>query len=156
MDPSLIRRRDDVQPFNLTPTDTMRFVFEGGPDTPDVMDETLAPGDGPPLHSHPWMTWEVVVEGRLRVVMGDDEFEVGPGDGVFTPPDVPHSFMATGDSPARVIGINWPGGFHRLYTAFGALVAEHGELDPSRMAAAAAEHGATIMGPPLAVLHAGR
>jgi quercetin dioxygenase-like cupin family protein len=148
----LIRRRADQRRFTLTPSDTMHFVFEGGDESPDFMDETFGPGDGPPLHRHPWMTWELVVSGRVLVMIGDDTWEAAAGDAVFTPPDVPHTFMAIGDSAARVVGINWPGGFHRMYAEFESIVAEQGALDPGAMAAAAQRHGAEILGPPLAVL----
>src|SRR5688572_10856572 len=100
-----VTRGDDALAFTTTPTDTLRFLVAGDTDQPDITDETLAPGDGPPLHRHPWMTWEVVVEGTVRARIGDDTYDLGPGDLLFTPPDVPHAFMATGERPARLIGI---------------------------------------------------
>lgn len=154
MDSELVTRAADALTFTTTPTDTMRFLLEGDPQQPDIMDETLAPGDGPPLHRHPWMTWEVVIEGRLRARIGDDTIEVGPGDLLFTPPDVPHTFMAIGDTPARVVGINWPGGFHHLYAELADAFPADGPPDFAAMAEAATRHGAEILGPPLAVLEA--
>ena len=145
----LISRAAEALTFDLTETDRMRFVFAGDDESPDVMEETMAPGEGPPLHSHPWVTWEVVVEGRL----GDETFEAGPGDGVFTPPDVPHTFMAIGDAPTRVVGINWPGGFHRLYAEIVRTTHENdGEVDTDAIAAMGAPLGVQMLGPPLAVL----
>ena len=119
-----------------------------------MYNERLAPGDGPPLHRHPWVTWDVVVEGRIRAIVGDDTFELGPGDLMFTPPDVPHTFMAIGDGEAQIVGINWPGGFHHLYAELAPLFKTGGPPDFAAMAAAASAHGAEILGPPLAQLEA--
>jgi len=150
----IVTRGDEALSFTTTPTDRMRFLCPGGADMPDVMDERLAPGDGPPLHRHPWATWEVLVEGRLRVRVGEETFELESGDLLFTPPDVPHTFMAIGDGPARLVGINWPGGFHHLYAELAKAFSGDGPPDFGAMAAAATRHGAEILGPPLAVLEA--
>lgn len=150
MDQARIVRAADAPAYTTTPTDTMRFLCCGGDEMPDVTDEVLAPGDGPPLHRHPWATWEVVVQGRLRVRIGDEDHELGPGDLFFTPPGVVHAFAAIGTEPVRLIGVNWPGGFHRLYPKLAAAFAGDGPPDFGALAAAAAEHGAEVLGPPLA------
>ena len=150
MEPNIVTRGAVALAFTTTPTDTLRFLVAGDDESPDITDERLAPGDGPPLHRHPWMTWEVVIEGRVRAMVGDQTHELGPGDLLFTPPDVPHTFMAVTD--ARLVGINWPGGFHHLYAKLAAAFPADGPPDFGAMAAAAAAHGAEILGPPLAVL----
>ena len=150
-----VTRADEALRFTTTPTDVMRFLVEGGSDLPDITDETLAPGDGPPLHRHPWVTWEVVVSGAIRAQVGDTTTELHAGDLLFTPSDVPHTFMAIGDEPARLIGINWPGGFHHLYAELAASFRPDDPPDFGAMVAAAEAHGAEILGPPLAVLEAG-
>jgi quercetin dioxygenase-like cupin family protein len=155
MSASPVVRRSDAATFTTTPTDVLRFLVAGDEHLPDITDETLDPGDGPPLHRHPWVTWEVVVEGRIRARVGETTHELEPGDLLFTPADVPHTFMAIGDRPARLIGVNWPGGFHRLYAEIAANVTD-GAPDPQAMATAAARHGAEILGPPLAVLESAR
>ncbi len=151
---NLISRAADAPTYRLSETDTMRFVFAGDDERPDVMDQTLAPGEGPPLHSHPWVTWDVVVEGHVRFVLGDETIDAGPGDGVFTPPEVPHTFMVIGDQPARIVGINWPGGFHRMYAAIEEGFRETGEVDPGAIAAIGEPLGVKVLGPPLAVMEA--
>lgn len=153
MNQPVVRRRGEALSFTTTPTDTMRFLAEGDEEMPDVTDETLMPGDGPPLHRHPWMTWEVVVQGRIRALIDGKVSELSEGDLMFTPPDVPHTFMAIGDGPARLIGVNWPGGFHVLYAKLAAAFGPGGP-DFAALGKAAAEHGAEILGPPLSVLEA--
>ena len=150
MSTPIVTRGDDALTFTTSPTDVMRFLAGGDENSPDVYVEELAPGDGPPLHRHPWVTWEVVVAGRIRVLVGEDTYEAGAGDLIFTPPNVPHTFMAIGDGPAKLVGINWPGGFHHLYAKMAPLFQVAGPPDFGALAAAAAEHGAEILGPPLA------
>ncbi len=151
--PNLVRAADALT-YRLSDTDTMKFLFAGDDSSPDVMDQTLAPGEGPPLHSHPWVTWDVVVEGHVRFVLGDETIDAGPGDGVFTPPEVPHTFMAIGDGPARMVSMNWPGGFHRLYAEIDRSAKENGEVDPGEIAELGAPMGVQVLGPPLAVVSA--
>jgi mannose-6-phosphate isomerase-like protein (cupin superfamily) len=136
--------------YRTTPTDTMTFLCIGDARSPDITDERMAPGDGPPLHKHPWATWEVVLEGRLRVRIDGADTEVGPGEMFFTPPDAVHAFTVVGEEPARVIGFHWPGGFHGLYSEIAAAFVPDGPPDFGAMVAAAARHGAEILGPPLA------
>ena len=153
MDQPIVTRAAGAPSFTTTSTDLMAFLACGDCESPDVYVETMAPGDGPPLHRHPWMTWEVVVEGSVRALVGDDTYDLEAGDLLFTPPDVPHTFMATGDG-AKLVGINWPGGFHRLYAELSALFETDGEPDFAAMSDAAARHDAEILGPPLAQLEA--
>lgn len=136
--------------YTTTPTDTMTFLATGGDDAPDITDERMAPGDGPPLHRHPWATWEVVVEGRLLVRVDDVDREVGPGELFFTPPGSVHTFTVIGDGPARVIGFHWPGRFHAMYAEVAQAFSGDGPPDFGALAAAAARHDAEILGPPLA------
>lgn len=150
----LVTRGEEALTFTTAPTDVMSFLATGDASSPDVYVERLGPGDGPPLHSHPWMTWEVVVHGRIRALVGDESFELGPGDMLFTPPDVPHTFMAIGDGEAQTVGINWPGGFHHLMAELAPLFQTDGPPDFSALKEAAVRHGAKIMGPPLAQLEA--
>lgn len=147
-----LTRSTDALTLSTSPTEAMTFLSEGDADTPDVVRESMDAGDGPPLHEHPWATWEVVVRGQLKVVIDDESFLAGPGDLIYTPPNAVHTFMAT--EPSEVIGMNWPGGFHHLYVALADIMSGPGEPDFGAMAAAAQEHGATLHGPPLAVTEA--
>jgi quercetin dioxygenase-like cupin family protein len=65
-----------------------------------------APGDGPSLHKHPYEEILIVQEGRARFVLGDEEREVGAGEIVIAPADVPHAFTNIGDGPLRQIDIH--------------------------------------------------
>jgi len=62
----------------------------------------------------------------------------------------PNTFANLHEEPARVMGIQSPGGFHRFFGEF--VAAMGGDApDPEVIAPIAARHGATVLGPPLAV-----
>lgn len=149
MDQPIVTRASEALSFTTTPTDTMNFLCEGNDQMPDVMTETLSPGDGPPLHSHPWAAWDVVVSGNVRVRLGDDTFEFSAGDFFYTPPDVVHTFMAIGEEPAEIVGFQWPGGFHEAYKGISEAFAG-GEPDMAALSKTCDEHGIALHGPPLA------
>ena len=89
MDKAFVSRAADAAQFTTTPTDSIRFLCAGNDDMPDIEDERLSPGDGPPLHRHPWVTWSVVIEGTFLVRLGDEDVHLGPG-----PPAHPSSSLA--------------------------------------------------------------
>jgi quercetin dioxygenase-like cupin family protein len=49
-------------------------------------------------HSHPHEQIVVMVHGKLRLVVGDDETVMGPDDIVVIPPQVPHEAEALEDT----------------------------------------------------------
>lgn len=152
MDTPPVTRHSEAQSFSTAPTEVMTFLAAGDQSSPDIVTERLAPGDGPPLHRHPWVHWEVVTEGRIRAMVGEETFELEPGDMLYAPSGVPHTFMAVGDADAQVVGIYWPGGFHRLMAELEPLFDTGGPPDFGAVAETAARHGAEILGPPMAQL----
>lgn len=61
---------------------------------------SFARGGGAKLHSHPEEQIVYVLSGRARVTLGDDLYEVGPGQASYHPPNVPHAFEALEDLTA--------------------------------------------------------
>jgi quercetin dioxygenase-like cupin family protein len=58
-------------------------------------------GEGARPHAHPEEQTFYILEGRLRVTLGDEEpYEVGPGEGSFHPSNVPHQVEALEDTVA--------------------------------------------------------
>ena len=60
-------------------------------------------GKGASLHRHPEEQIIYVLSGRGRVRLGDEEYEIGPGDVSFHPSNVPHAIVALED--LRVLSI---------------------------------------------------
>lgn len=66
----------------------------------DVMELTkisFKAGKGADLHQHPEEQVLYVLEGVLEVTVGDEDYEVHPGQASFHPSNVPHSAMAKQD-----------------------------------------------------------
>jgi quercetin dioxygenase-like cupin family protein len=64
------------------------------------------PGQGPRLHRHPYDETWVVQEGNLTFQLGAERHDVGPGDIVIAPPDVPHKFTNQGPGASSLVCIH--------------------------------------------------
>jgi len=65
---------------------------------------TLLPGGRIPKHLHPEIEHEqYVLGGRMRLGLGGEVLEVGPGDVVFIPPGTPHWYENIGDEPVMFL-----------------------------------------------------
>jgi quercetin dioxygenase-like cupin family protein len=117
-----------------------------------VFENAIAPGDGPPLHTHAGEdeSWYVLA-GELRFRLGDDVATAPAGSFVFVPRGTPHCFQNVGAQPARIIVIFTPSGMERFFDRFAALPA--GAVDPDAFASIGAEVGMDVVGPPMAVTH---
>lgn len=148
--PRVIRAGEGLT-FTTTPSDEMTFLCLGDDTMPDVMIERLAPGDGPPLHSHPWAAWDVVSRGRVRFHIDGEDVDLGAGSFIYTPPDAVHAFMAIGDEQAEIVQYQWPGGFHVAYAELAEAFAD-GRPDFAQLNEIADRHRVTLHGPPLAAM----
>jgi quercetin dioxygenase-like cupin family protein len=122
------------------------MVFE------DVMTRTKMT----PLHCHPEVDEMVyVLEGELRIRIGESERVLGAGGVSLAPRGTPHAFVVTSDV-ARVLTLQSPGtaeGFYRAASEAIGRNGEHGDVDFARVRAAAEENGGTqILGPPPFIL----
>jgi len=67
---------------------------------------TAKPGQGPPLHKHPYVEVAFVIEGSARITVGDEAREVQAGGIAVIPPNTPHRFVNSGDGILRQIDIH--------------------------------------------------
>ncbi len=63
------------------------------------------PGQGPPLHKHPYVEVAFTLEGYATITVGDEQREVKAGGIVVIPADTPHRFVNSGDTMLRQIDI---------------------------------------------------
>ncbi|HVX29504.1 MAG TPA: cupin domain-containing protein [Nitrolancea sp.] len=64
---------------------------------------------GPPRHVHPHQDeWFSVIEGHYQIVVGDGLFDLEPGDSVFGPRGVPHTWAYVGGGGGRLLIIVSP------------------------------------------------
>jgi mannose-6-phosphate isomerase-like protein (cupin superfamily) len=111
-------------------------------------------GFAPPLHRH------LVEDEMFHVLSGTAEFRCDgqsltarPGDFVFLPVGLPHTFLVGLEEPLHLLQITTPSGFEDFAAAAGEPASErrlpHPEpVDPAAMGHAAAQHSIEILGPP--------
>jgi quercetin dioxygenase-like cupin family protein len=64
------------------------------------------PGQGPPLHTHPYVEVAFTLEGCATITVGDKAREVKPGGIVVIPANTPHRFVNSGKTVLRQIDIH--------------------------------------------------
>ena len=94
-------RWEDVPAQEVRPGVTQRG-FRG--DNALVTYNTLAPGMEPKPHSHPFDQLFMIIQGRVKLHVGDEVVECGPGSVVQIPRDVLH--WAEAPAPEDGIAIN--------------------------------------------------
>ena len=103
---------------------------------------------GPPLHVHPDQDeWYLVQEGRFTMRVGDETFNLGPGDSLLAPRGIPHAFASTTETARMLVTFVPAGDMEAFFRDASALEAP----TPPDMAAAFARHGMRVLGPPMAV-----
>lgn len=64
------------------------------------------PGQGPPLHVHPYVEVAFVLEGTARITVGQEDREVQAGGIVVIPAETPHRFVNVGQTVLRQIDVH--------------------------------------------------
>jgi quercetin dioxygenase-like cupin family protein len=77
------------------------------------------PGQGPPLHQHPYVEVAFTLEGCATITVGDEQREVKAGGIVVIPADTPHRFVNSGDTILRQIDIHASSKFIQTNTPCG-------------------------------------
>jgi mannose-6-phosphate isomerase-like protein (cupin superfamily) len=110
-------------------------------------------GFGPPRHVHDAEDEAFfVLDGAMHIVCGAQAWDAGPGSFTWLPRGVPHTFLVT--QAGRMLQLTTPSGFELMVSEVGTRAAGPGLPPPAspdipRLAAAAARHGSTLVGPPL-------
>jgi mannose-6-phosphate isomerase-like protein (cupin superfamily) len=140
----------DARPWiEFSPASRFSFVSAGGPGVPEFFEERSLRGDGPPLHRHPWATWEIVVSGTVRVQIDGLDHVVTAGGTIYTPPSSAHTYVVESDE-AHLIGVGMSEGrFYSLQSQAPPLFAAEGGPDMAAVSALAASCDVELLGPPL-------
>lgn len=64
------------------------------------------PGQGPPLHTHPYVEVAFTLEGTATITVGNEERDVQAGGIAVIPPNTPHRFVNSGETILRQIDIH--------------------------------------------------
>ena len=125
--------------FKVTPRDSHGLF---------IIENTFHQKGGPAKHFHyEQEEWFYIVEGDFLLEVGEDKFQLSPGDSVLAPRKVPHVWAFTGGTRGKVLITFMPAGkmeaFFREVTKANAMPPQ----DPALWRA----HGMELVGPPLQV-----
>jgi len=67
---------------------------------------TAKPGQGPPLHTHPYVEVAFTIEGSATITVANEQREVQAGGIVVIPANTPHRFVNSGSDVLRQIDIH--------------------------------------------------
>jgi quercetin dioxygenase-like cupin family protein len=114
----------------------VRFITDAGPTGGRfslVEHPIAARGLAAPMHRHGREDeYSFILEGRWGFQLGDTVVYGEPGDLVYKPRGVWHSFWNATDAPARLLEIISPAGFEH-YFAEAAALREAGQVDEARV-----------------------
>ena len=87
-----------------------------------IVEHPIEPGRLIPPHIH-YREDELtfVTSGEVGVRIGDRDYVVRPGEYMFKPRGVPHTFWNAGPEPAHMVEIVTPAGFEEFFARLGAL-----------------------------------
>ena len=144
---------DSAQPFWFLGGQTRVLVpgtATGG--ALSVLEFTDSAGHAPPLHVHEneEEVW-IVLDGKIRFFVGDQKFDLEPGQVAYGPRGVAHSYLVRSEK-ARLAAVFAPSHVEEWFTANGSPVAGVDDLPPAFdigaiLASAEAFH-VRVAGPP--------
>jgi len=131
-----------------------------GDDGVSILEFRAPYGDSPPLHVHHGEDESFfVLDGALRLAVGEDELRLEAGEGARAPRGVRHTYRVDSSGGARWLVITTAGDFERFVGALAAPAESDAIPEPSgpptpAQAAALADtalaHGIELVGSPLA------
>lgn len=115
-----------------------------------------APGAGSPYHAQQDEESFLIQEGNVEFIIDGKAILLGPQEFIYIKPGTPHLFRNIGETPAKMLIINMPGGFHEaFFDAVGEPVSgETAQFPPQTdpdfafIAEAAIRNGIALLPPP--------
>jgi mannose-6-phosphate isomerase-like protein (cupin superfamily) len=119
-----------------------------------VFEGITPPLSGPPLHCHRSQDeWWYILHGRFRFLVGDEIITAGPGDTVFAPRGMRHTFQNIGTEPGITLTTAIPGGLDEFFEELSAAVPQGSAPDPVAVRPIFEKYDLELLGPPLSVSH---
>ena len=105
---------------------------------------------GPSRHLHHEQDeWFYIAEGQYVIEVGDEHYELGPGDSVLAPRKVAHAWAHVGEGRGRLIVALQPAG--QIEAFFDELATLGSSPDREELSRAFSSHGMELVGPPLSI-----
>ena len=106
--------------------------------------------DGPPRHLHQEQEeWFYVLDGEYVIEVGDERYELGPGDSVLAPRKVAHAWAHVGEGRGRLIAALQPAG--EIEAFFDELAKLGSSPEREVLQRVFSSHGVELIGPPLSI-----
>jgi quercetin dioxygenase-like cupin family protein len=109
-----------------------------------LLEQTIPPGAGSPLHTVREDKVLVVAEGDVTVRLGAERLRLGSGGTALIPRGTPHRFQNLEATPARILMLILPGG-HEVFLSELATLDAKGALTARAMGEVAARHGVKLL-----------
>ena len=106
---------------------------------------------GPPLHYHKAQDeWFYVIRGQFIVRVGDETFNLHPGDSAFAPRNIPHTYAMISEGAGQLLLLYQPAGtMEEFFLQFSKLANQPPENQQAAIKRLFEEHGMEVVGPPL-------
>ncbi len=116
-----------------------------------IYDTTRLSKGGPALHRHKSQDeWFYVIRGEFIAQVGDDIFNLHPGDSAFAPRKIPHTFAMIGEGEGQMLVLFQPAGsMEDFFLQLSKMGKEIPENQQTALKQLFEEHGMEVMGPPL-------
>jgi mannose-6-phosphate isomerase-like protein (cupin superfamily) len=106
---------------------------------------------GPALHLHHFQDeWFYIIKGEFIAKVGEDMFNLKPGDSAFAPRKIPHAFAKINDGEGQMLVLFQPAGsmedFFKQMSKMGSGIVKDMEHDMKEIFRT---HGMEVLGPPL-------
>ena len=108
-------------------------------------------GTGPPLHvHHTFDEFFCILDGEFAFMLDDERFSLQPGDTIFIPRNVRHTFGCMSQKPGSLLVNILPGkGMETFFAEMGKLMPAAGPPDLAAMQALYKRFDSEILGPPM-------
>jgi mannose-6-phosphate isomerase-like protein (cupin superfamily) len=105
---------------------------------------------GPPRHfHHEQEEWFYAVEGEYVIEVGEERYELGPGDSVLAPRKVAHVWAHVGEGTGKLLIVFQPGG--KMEAFLGELAKLDSSPQREELQRLFSSHGMELTGPPLPI-----
>jgi mannose-6-phosphate isomerase-like protein (cupin superfamily) len=142
------RRQREIQ-FTRSVTDIKVSTLDtdGGLSVAEI---TYVHKGGPPRHLHHEQDeWFYVVESEYVIEVGEERYELGPGDSVLAPRKVAHVWAHVGEETGRLIAALQPAG--EIEAFFDELATLDSNPEREVLRRAFSSHAMELIGPPLSI-----
>ena len=145
---SRFRKQHEIR-FTRTLIDIKVSTLETG-GALSVAEITSFQRGGPARHLHHEQDeWFYVVEGGYVIEVGEERYELGPGDSLFGPREVAHAWARVGEGRGRLIAALQPAG--EIEAFFEDLAKVSSSPEREELQRVFNSHGMELAGPPLSI-----